>query len=123
MSLSFIVAVMLLGIAMLVVASFGLAVVVGFSYITEAPRVWLATRSGRGWRALGTLLECPLCFGVWEGAGIGFLLPWALGDALLCTTTPCAFSARLALIMVLAFFIAGSNFLLGRATGLISVSH
>jgi hypothetical protein len=60
----------------------------------------------RGW--LVTLLECPACFG-WH---VGFWL--GLAATLLFPTLP----FRWWLPPALAFYTAGSNFILGRATGL-----
>lgn len=89
-------------LAFYTVAAFGLAYVVGHSVISRPVREVIALWS----EPLITLIECPACLGWWVGLGAGIGL---------------ALAGRLAwaLILALAFYTAGANFILGRATGLI----
>lgn len=88
------------------VAAFGLAYVLGHAVITQRLREELFNRSSLGmWLVL--LLECPACCGFWIGFGagayglvLGELSPWLR-------------------TFLVAFYTAGANFLLGRATKLI----
>lgn len=97
------------GILMYVVTVFGLAYVIGHSVITKRPRELLfefgSVFPPAVWLVL--LLECPACLGFWTGLIIG--LVWPASYIVILAPWPA---------VTLAFFTAGSNFLLGRATGL-----
>lgn len=99
-------------------ASLGLAYIVGHSKVTFRFRSWwsrwyhdwypMAPADGDPW--LLQMLECPACFGFWTGlaASVIGLVP---------------FETRWS-ALAWALFTAGSNFLLGRITGLMpSLEH
>lgn len=79
-----------------VVAAFGLAYIVGHSKISLPVREWIA-RTKLAWFL--ELIECPACLGFWIGLVASFFLGtnW----------------------FVWALFTSGSNFLLGKFSGLI----
>lgn len=56
------------------------------------------------------LVECPACFGTWTGLALGLLMPTLLPLEL----------PRAAAGLALATFTAATNYLLGRASGLVS---
>lgn len=60
------------------------------------------------------LLECPACFGTWTGGVVGFFVPELVG---LVVT---ADIHRVYAALTLAAFTAATNFLIGRASGLVS---
>lgn len=95
------------------IAAFGLWLIVGWAKISEAPRQWLADAGDpdnqrghfRFWlfrRVSGVvyLLECPTCFGFWEGLAIGYAI--ALGTL----------RYNLAFAFASGLFIAATNTLL-----------
>jgi hypothetical protein len=85
---------------------FGLAYIVGHSVISRPLREWLAKWHTAGW--LLTLIECPACFGFWEGvvAALLILTPGLIGDVFFMN------------VIAWALFTSGSNFLLAKLTGL-----
>lgn len=89
------------------VAAFGLAYIAGHSVITRYLRelLWEAGEVAPITRWLVMLVECPACLGFWLG-----LLAGALGF------TPEPVSIRTA--FAFALYTAGSNFLLGKLTGI-----
>lgn len=97
----------MIGLIVYVTACFGFAYVVGHSVITKRPREWLFDFGHvfppAVWLVL--LLECPACLGAWVGFAAGFW--WPVADF-----------PRAIVVLGAAFFTAGSNFLLGRITGL-----
>lgn len=69
--------------------------------------------------AIVTLLECPACLGWWTGLIAGVIALVIVSLAF--NVWPAAASARVVWALgplALAFYTAGSNYLLGRATGL-----
>jgi hypothetical protein len=81
-------------------AAFGLAYVVGHSVITRSLREWIAgDESSRMRFYVITLLECPACLGFWMG----------LAYALAFEYHP----------LLAALYVCGTNFIIGRATGLV----
>lgn len=56
-------------------AAFGLAFIVGHSYITRPVREVLVLRAP----TLVILLECPACFGTWVGTFVGLIAPGLFG--------------------------------------------
>jgi len=82
-------------------AAFGIAFVIGYSKITYGIRVALDEGNGFSHWIL-SLMECPACLGFWIGfmtaqaKGLGWVISFAIG-----------------------FYTAGTNFVIGRATGLI----
>jgi hypothetical protein len=93
----------------LLIAQFGFCYVVGHSAISLPirERVAAATRAGE-WFV--ELLECPACLGWW----LGFLT----GVVMLISTLHAWREA-----LALPFFVSGTNYLLGRATGWIKESR
>lgn len=55
------------------------------------------------------LIECPMCFGTWTGLAVGLALPTLLPMEL----------PRVSAGIALATFTAATNYLLGRASGLV----
>lgn len=109
---------MILSLILWYVSAAGLAVVVGHSAVTVGFRRWLnPTRPSDGVldhpppfpgaMLLCSLLECPMCLGVWEG-GI------AAAIGLVHTPYPFAIS-----VAVLALSTSAVNFAYGRLTGVI----
>lgn len=93
------------------IAAFGLAFCAGFAKISFGVRVWLSQRESRPIHWFVLLLECPACLGFWIGL---ITAPWVR------TWQPFAREIPLIPFMILhAFFTCGSNFIIGRATGLI----
>jgi hypothetical protein len=98
---------LLIGWIVYTVAAFGLAYIVGHSRISRPVRLALWDVGGFWAQTFVTLLECPACFGFWIGLAMGLaafncnVLPWPA-------------------ILAFPFYTTGMNFLLGRATGLIT---
>lgn len=90
------------------VACFGLAWIVGHSRITRPIRLALYEVGGFWIRLFVDLLECPGCFGFWSGLVIGFYVLHASSNG------------PFLIPLVVACYTSGSNYLLGRATGLIT---
>jgi hypothetical protein len=89
------------------ITAFGFAYVVGHSVISRPAREIIAVWS----ETLITLIECPACLGFWTGLVFGLGLAFGPSAAI--------FPGPAWLIpSVLAFYTAGSNFILGRLTGL-----
>lgn len=92
-------------------AAFGLAYIVGHSAISLPIRNWIAPYGAKMISPLRTfvvaLAECPACIGFWIG---GFV--WTFDLAALSNVV--TFSA-----LEFALMTSGSNFVLGRLTGLI----
>jgi hypothetical protein len=92
--------------------AFGLAYVLGHSVISLPAREWLADVASiaPATRWLLALIECPACCGWWIGlfTGLGY---WGAIDA-----------TAVGYAIGLAFVTTGSNFLLGRASGLMPLS-
>lgn len=86
------------------VAIFGVAYVCGHSAISLSIREWIATtRFG----FVLALIECPACLSWWLGLGVGLAgPPGYLADL---SSMPA---------FVLAFYSAGSSYILARLTGL-----
>lgn len=123
-----------LGIVIFAFAAFGLAYVIGYSKITLEIREWLAEpveylntkvtdahgpglEQGTAYRPpllaarwLLALMECPACLG-WH---IGF---WA--SIVIERQANSGFLNALLNALLFAFFITGTNYILGRYTGLI----
>lgn len=59
------------------------------------------------------LVECPACLGFWVALIVAFAIPDLAGEL------PLVPGGALLRAISLAFYTAGANFLLGRATGLI----
>jgi hypothetical protein len=82
----------------------------GLAYIAGHARISLPIR--QAWQDAGLsaflleLVECPACFGFWIGVGATVAAIWLGAD------TP--------LVALLPFYTSGSNYVLGRATGLIA---
>jgi hypothetical protein len=96
------------------ISAFGLAFAVGFGRISLPFRRWLEPKtivgSGDAFRQmLLYLLECPACLGFWIGLGASFFVQ--LDDNRL--------SLRMGAALLTAFYTSGSNFILGRVSGLI----
>jgi hypothetical protein len=97
----------MLGLIIYTSAAFGLAFIAGHSQISVGIRRFIAPTNRkiswpREW--IIELIECPACLGTWIGAiyGLAFQPLW------------CPW-------WMLALFTAGSNFTLGRLTGLIKI--
>ncbi len=90
-------------------AAFGLAYVIGHSIATKAIREGLFTLGAPlpPLRWLVWLVECPACFGFWIGWFTGLWFAWEspLGRQLLAA-------------FAIACYTAGTNFVLGKLTGL-----
>lgn len=88
-------------------AAFGLAFVLGHAKVSLGLRGFVHENLGWIGRFLVELIECPACLGFWIGLCYGFLFhppfvpPGTHG------------------VVVLALATAGSNFILGRKSGLI----
>lgn len=89
------------------VAAFGFAYVVGHSRISRPVRLALWDVGGPFVRLFVELLECPACLGFWIGGVTGVVL-YVNGPL------------PLPFVAIAPFYTSGANFLLGRATGLIS---
>ncbi len=93
-------------------AAFGYAYVLGFAVISLPIRRALdpgnkVETAGAFVRSFTlTLIECPACLGWWVGAWAGVI--WGWGEP-----------GKFATIFMLAFYTCGTNFILGRLTGLI----
>lgn len=93
-------------------AVFGLAYIVGHSYITQGLRDRLMAQGGAplGYavrRTIGTLIECPACFSTWVGGLVGLAVaPYFDMPTWLC-------------IITLACYSAATSFSLGKLTRLI----
>lgn len=98
---------LMIGWIVYTIAAFGLAYIVGHSAISRPLRLALWDVGGPFLKFIVTLLECPACFGFWIGLTTGGvivaldLMPWPA-------------------LLAFPFYTTGMNFLLGRATGLIS---
>jgi hypothetical protein len=91
-------------------SAFGLAYVLGHSMITKAVREYLFDLAESYFppaKWLVLLVECPACLGFWIGFVSGLLGPTGYAEPL-ATVPPLA----------LGCYVAGTNFVLGRATGL-----
>jgi ribose/xylose/arabinose/galactoside ABC-type transport system permease subunit len=88
------------------VASFGLAYIVGHSRISRPVRLALHDSGGPALRLLVEILECPACFGFWTGLIAGTVLTITRHEPLIVS-------------IGVGCYTTGSNFLIGRATGLI----
>lgn len=92
----------------LTIAAFGLAYVIGHSKITLPLRAWIdpGMPISSLWRAFRmfvvTLLECPACLGFWIGVFFALYSGFDLRT-----------------ILVVGFYVAATNFIIGRMTGLI----
>ena len=101
-----------MSILIYITAAFGVAYVFGFSAVSLPVRRVLAEFKWTKWLAL--MVECPACLGWWTGFLIGLCprLTWLfeLGA-----------SSRWERALILAFFTAGSNFVLGTWAKLFAV--
>jgi hypothetical protein len=111
----------MLGLLFYTVAAFGLAYIVGHSTIslpfrmvidpgpeTTTPKAVLAA-----WFLM--LIECPACFGFWEGLFFGML--YAAADGPLYPREGAL--AKMLWAVGLALYTCGANFILARLTSLI----
>lgn len=94
-------------------AAFGAAVIIGHSKISLPFRVFLAPPSDvlrpfPGSRFLCELLECVLCFGVWEGIFLVLAGVLHFSDATLLQS-----------LVLGSLTVAASNLLLGRLGGVV----
>jgi sulfite exporter TauE/SafE len=95
-----------MSIFLFLLASIGAAYIVGVSEISYPIRALLA-KLGPVARWLVSLLECPVCFGVWWGFACGWWL------------NPCGLSyATIWNAIATALIVAGSNLVLARIGGL-----
>jgi hypothetical protein len=90
------------------VAAFGLAYIVGHSKISLLPREALAKSTNPIAVVFLLLIECPACLGFWIG-GVSAVV-WLGG----------IHGYDLTYVLLMALYTSGSNFILGRVTGLIS---
>jgi hypothetical protein len=86
------------------IAIFGFVYIVGHARISLPVREWIATTP---FAAVLALIECPACLSWWCGLGAGFG-----GFA------PIPFPSLTVAAFALAFYSAGSSYLLARLTGL-----
>lgn len=84
----------------IVFVCFGLAYIVGHARVSLPIREAVA-QAGVFGRVFVELLECPACFGFWEGVALAFVLH------------------RVPLLFILGCFTAATNLILGRYCGLI----
>jgi len=86
------------------ISAFGAAYVLGHSVATQRLRelIW-GDSAIRRFPVM--LLECPSCLGFWLGLGAGFFI---------CGSNPDA-----VIILISAFYTAGSNFILAKLTKLV----
>jgi hypothetical protein len=92
------------------IAAFGCTYVLGHSVASRHVRevLWEAGAIAPMWRWLVMLIECPACLGFWIGLFVGgACAPLWPGE------NPLILAA-----VIGAFYTSGSNFLLGRLTGL-----
>jgi len=82
-------------------AAFGLALIAGFARISLPIRIWLFHHWGIFGKYLVELMECPICFGFWEGFFVGAL---AYPDVI----------RRWLFMVLLGCFTAATNFTLAR---------
>jgi len=96
----------MIAIVIYMLASIGLAYIVGISEISYPIRGWMAEHPTLHW--LLRLIECPVCFGTWSGliAGV-WLNPLHLPYGMIANS------------IVTALATAGSNLMLARAGGLV----
>ncbi len=93
------------------VAAFGLAYIVGHAKISLRFRERVAgDGEGPGAKFIN-FLECPACFGFWEGVFVGVFVAGARGMAFFGWALPAAFC--------LGLYTCGANFIIGRLTRLI----
>ncbi len=92
--------------------AFGLAYILGHARISLAARSWLAADPLKVWTFFVELVECPACFGFWEGVAFGALAPQPWLDSLVPFVMP-----RWGAALALGLFTCAVGFLLGRATG------
>lgn len=90
------------------VASFGLSWIVGHSRASRPIRLALYDSGGLLANLVVEMLECPGCFGAWLGFFVALSVHLIFRDV------------TAAIFIVFPTYTAGSNYLLGRATGLIS---
>lgn len=90
------------------VAAFGFVFIAGFSTVTLALRTWLAKRGLVG-RTLVQLLECPVC--------LGFHVGWLYFVA----GEPRFIDGDVLGVFTLSCYTAGACFILGRATGVVTL--
>lgn len=112
----------MLGLLFYTVAAFGLAYIVGHSAISLPFRVLMdpgenlksPAEAARAWILM--LIECPACFGFWEGLFFGML--YAAADGPLYPREGAL--AKVLWAVGLALYTCGANFILARLTSLIS---
>jgi hypothetical protein len=110
----------MLGLLIYTVAAFGLAYIVGHSRISLPFRIALDPEkletprdALRAWLLM--LIECPACFGFWEGLFAGML--YAALDGPLYPREGAL--AKMLWAVGLALYSCGANFILARFTDLI----
>ena len=101
---------MTLALFIYTIAAFGCAYVLGHSVASRRVReiLWAAGAIAPMWRWLVMLIECPACLGFWIGWAV-----WIATLSLWPIEPPWYLAGTAG-----AFYTAGSNFLLGRLTGL-----
>jgi hypothetical protein len=88
------------------VGAFGFAYVLGYSRITLRARELIFDKAGAFGQWFVRLIECPACLGFWLGVFVGSRVhPVEM--------------RRWLFMICFAFFTAGSNYALGKWTGLI----
>lgn len=111
----------MLGLLFYTVAAFGLAYIVGHSSLSLPVRVLVDPGeqlrgfgdAARAWALM--LVECPACFGFWEGLFFGML--YAAVDGPLYPRE--GVLAKVLWAVGLALYTCGANFILARFTSLI----
>lgn len=108
------------GLFFYTVAAFGLAFILGFSKISLPVRMWIdpgskVTTFLRLIRLfILTLIECPACLGFWTGFLYGL---WVFG----VFEPPIFDGASTSFAVMLGLYTCGTNFILGRVTGLVPI--